>query len=275
MVKNKVHLFCSLLQKPFEKSTCAALSIYPSDAHARKHVKFHHFCKTLCCITTTGNTVQQHQWGKQATDKKLCTVYSAKQLRNPAKFTGKLQIILTKFCNIRFKKWRPTSMRPPRFRHLCMEWIKCNNVYERVSSKTYEKTHLDNFYGVVMTWIVAINEWNALRMERIMPCGYDILHPKGLKFTRLWYTITLWNSIGYNGNKRMERNEWNASWLALAGVADVRVALVGVTLVWVAAVHSSAYISFLNRFLSVCLWAAIAPLTLSNDQIKSGVCVHC
>jgi len=80
--------------------------------------------------------------------------------------------------------------------------------------------------------------------------------------TPLWYTITLWNSIGYGGNKRMERI---MPWVALAGVVVVRVA----------AVHSSAYISFLNRFLSVCLWAAIAPLTLFNDQIKSGVCLHC
>jgi len=63
--------------------------------------------------------------------------------------------------------------------------------------------------------------------------------------------------------------------VALAGVVAVPVALVGVTLVRVAAVHSSAYISFLNRFLPVCLWAAIAPLTLFNDQIKSGVCLHC
>jgi len=63
--------------------------------------------------------------------------------------------------------------------------------------------------------------------------------------------------------------------VALAGVVVVLVALVVVTLVRVAAVHSSAYISFLNRFLSVCLWAAIAPLTLSNNQIKSGVCLHC
>ena len=78
--------------------TCAALSIYRSDAHAQNHVKLHHLCKTLCCITTTGSTVQQRQRGKQATGDRLCTVYSAKQLRNPAKFTAKLQIILTKYC---------------------------------------------------------------------------------------------------------------------------------------------------------------------------------
>ena len=78
--------------------TCAALSIYRSDAHAQNHVKLHHFCKTLCCITTTGNTVQQRQHGKQATGDRQCTVYSAKQLRNPAEFTAKLQIILTKYC---------------------------------------------------------------------------------------------------------------------------------------------------------------------------------
>ena len=49
-------------------------------------------------MTTTGNTVQQRKRGKQATGDSLCTVYSAKQLRNPAKFTAKLQIILTKYC---------------------------------------------------------------------------------------------------------------------------------------------------------------------------------
>jgi len=38
----------------------------PSDAHAHKHVKLHHFCKKLCCITPSGNTVQHHQRGKQA-----------------------------------------------------------------------------------------------------------------------------------------------------------------------------------------------------------------
>jgi len=39
----------------------------PSDAHAHnKHAKLHHFCKKFCCITSYGNTVQQHQCGKQA-----------------------------------------------------------------------------------------------------------------------------------------------------------------------------------------------------------------
>jgi len=37
-----------------------------SDVHAHKHVKSHHFYKKLCCITPSGNTVQQRQCGKQA-----------------------------------------------------------------------------------------------------------------------------------------------------------------------------------------------------------------
>jgi len=36
----------------------------PSNAHAHKQVKLH--CKKLCCITSSDNTVQQHQCGKQA-----------------------------------------------------------------------------------------------------------------------------------------------------------------------------------------------------------------
>jgi len=40
----------------------------------------------LYYITPSGDTVQQHQCGKQSiAGDKLCTVYSAKQLRNPAK----------------------------------------------------------------------------------------------------------------------------------------------------------------------------------------------
>jgi len=38
----------------------------PSDAHAHKHVKWHHFCEKLWCIAPSGNTVQQHQCGKQS-----------------------------------------------------------------------------------------------------------------------------------------------------------------------------------------------------------------
>jgi len=91
--RNKYSCLVLSVQKQL-KLTCAALSIYRSYTHAQNHVKLHYFCKTLCCITTTGNTVQQRQRGKQAKGDKLCTVYSAKQLRNPAK----LQIILTKYC---------------------------------------------------------------------------------------------------------------------------------------------------------------------------------
>ena len=34
------------------------------EAHAHKHVKLHHFCKKMCCITSSGKNLQQHQCGK-------------------------------------------------------------------------------------------------------------------------------------------------------------------------------------------------------------------
>jgi len=42
-------------------------SVRRSDTHTHKHVKLHHFCKKLCCIAPSGNTVQQHQYGNQST----------------------------------------------------------------------------------------------------------------------------------------------------------------------------------------------------------------
>jgi len=39
---------------------------YQQDTHAHKHVKLHHFYEKLCCITRSGNTVKQHQCGKQS-----------------------------------------------------------------------------------------------------------------------------------------------------------------------------------------------------------------
>jgi len=44
----------------------APLGKIPSDAHAHKHVKWHHFCEKLCCITPPGNTAQQHKCDKQS-----------------------------------------------------------------------------------------------------------------------------------------------------------------------------------------------------------------
>jgi len=50
-----------------------------------------------------GNTVQQHQCGKQSiAGDRLCTVYSSKQLRNSAKL--QIDKILPKFCNMFFIK---------------------------------------------------------------------------------------------------------------------------------------------------------------------------
>jgi len=65
-----------------------------------KHVKLHHFCKFFfqwCSITPSGNTLRQHQCGKQARalgpDCARCTVF-CQTFTNPAK----LQIILPKYC---------------------------------------------------------------------------------------------------------------------------------------------------------------------------------
>jgi len=48
-------------EKHLEKSTSAPPGKNPSNGHAHKHAKLHHYCKTLCCIITpSGNTVQEH-----------------------------------------------------------------------------------------------------------------------------------------------------------------------------------------------------------------------
>jgi len=61
VVKNKFfHL------RPPRKTPLATPGKKPSDNHAYKHVKLHHFCEKLCCITPSDNTVQQHQCGQQA-----------------------------------------------------------------------------------------------------------------------------------------------------------------------------------------------------------------
>jgi len=66
-VKSKFHYFWPPVEKLLEKSTSGPPWKNYSDAHAHKHVKWHHFCEKLCCITPSGNTVQQHQCGKQST----------------------------------------------------------------------------------------------------------------------------------------------------------------------------------------------------------------
>jgi len=67
MVKNKFHHFWTPAEKRLEKSTSGPPGKIPSDAHAHKHVKWHHACDKMCCIAPSGNTVQQHQCGKQST----------------------------------------------------------------------------------------------------------------------------------------------------------------------------------------------------------------
>ena len=83
----------------------------PSEAHAHKHVKWHHFCKNLCCITSSVNTIQQHQFGKQAmagwqcgngvfckTITKSCEIHCKSQIILP--ITNSINKIQPKFCNI-------------------------------------------------------------------------------------------------------------------------------------------------------------------------------
>jgi len=57
--KTKFHHFRPLLEKLLEKSISAPLKKIIPTPIAHKHVKLHHFCKKLCCITPPGNTVQQ------------------------------------------------------------------------------------------------------------------------------------------------------------------------------------------------------------------------
>jgi len=60
---------------------------------ANMHVKLHHLCKKWCSVSPSGNTVRQHQCGKQTREGwSNCARYSAKHLRNSASFTAKLQV---------------------------------------------------------------------------------------------------------------------------------------------------------------------------------------
>jgi len=93
----------------------------PSDAYAHKHVKLHSFCEKLCCITPPGNTVQQHQCGKQSivgrqtmygvfcqTIIKSCQIHCqiAKYIIN------NIDKVLPKFCNIFFIKRFTLTLNP-------------------------------------------------------------------------------------------------------------------------------------------------------------------
>ena len=63
--KKQISPLLAPVQKLLEKSTTGLPGKIPFDAHAHKHVKWHHFCEKLCCITPSVNTAQQHQRGKQ------------------------------------------------------------------------------------------------------------------------------------------------------------------------------------------------------------------
>ena len=114
------------------------------------------FCKKWCSITPSGNTVRQHQCGKQARawwpDCAQCTVF-CQTLTKSCQSTNNIAKILPKFCKIssikRFiltmdpiiivlpqvtpakceinkfrgqdprKKWKGQGAYFPRFRHLC------------------------------------------------------------------------------------------------------------------------------------------------------------
>jgi len=66
VAKNKFHHFWPTFEKHLEKSTSPTPGKNPFETHAHKHVKLPHFCKNLYCITSSVNTIQQHQFGKQA-----------------------------------------------------------------------------------------------------------------------------------------------------------------------------------------------------------------
>jgi len=87
LVKNKFRHFWPPLEKRLEKFTSAPTGKNPSDAHAHnKHVKLRHFFVLHHIVTLFNNT---NAVSKPSQGDRLCTVYSAKQLRNPAKFTAK------------------------------------------------------------------------------------------------------------------------------------------------------------------------------------------
>jgi len=64
------------------------------------HVKLHHCCKNLCCITLSGNTVHQHHCGKQAIVgwRTVRGVFSQTITKSWQITNNILHIILTKYC---------------------------------------------------------------------------------------------------------------------------------------------------------------------------------
>ena len=92
--ENLISPLLAPLEKLLENSTSASPEKNPSDANAYKHVKLHHFCENCVVVTPSGNTVQQHQCGKQFIAGRQ-TVHGVfcQTIQNPDKFLTKLQII--------------------------------------------------------------------------------------------------------------------------------------------------------------------------------------
>jgi len=108
-VKKQISPLLTPLEKRLEKSTSGSPGKIPSDPHAHKYVKFHLFCEILCCIIPSGNTVQQHQCGKQSIAGRQ-TVHGVfcetitESCRNHSQIRNNVDEILPKFCNIFFIK---------------------------------------------------------------------------------------------------------------------------------------------------------------------------
>ena len=111
VLKNKLHHVWPPLEKRLEKSTSGSPGKISSDVHAHKYVKFHQFCEKLCCITPSGNNVQQQQCGrpKQSTAGRQAVhgVFwqtITESCRNYCQIRNNIDEILPKICNIFFIK---------------------------------------------------------------------------------------------------------------------------------------------------------------------------
>ena len=118
MLKTKFHLFWPPVEKLLEKLLVAPPGKIPSVAHAHKHVKWHHFCEKLCCITPPGSTVQQNRCGKQPTAgwQTVQGVFCQTITKSYQITDDMLKIISTKywpkFCNVFFIKRFTLSLDP-------------------------------------------------------------------------------------------------------------------------------------------------------------------
>jgi len=119
--KTKFHHFWPPWKNFWKNPLVALPGEIPSDAHAHKRVKWHYFCEKLCCITPSGNTVQQHQCGKQAiagwqTVHGVFCQTITKSYQINCHITNKvrniIEKILPKFCNDFFIKHFTLSLYP-------------------------------------------------------------------------------------------------------------------------------------------------------------------